>query len=161
MQRGLYIRPHYLLPELQRDYPQYWWNNRALGRILSGISAANGEDYLMGHESQARNRPIGKGRDAKGVYYCIDPKGGNEGILWLLRAREKTMKLALGVMEAEQRGTFDFSLGTEAQPSEQYVVWLGDSWTRTPTNYEAQCDMEPFLSAAPIERVKMQDDPYE
>jgi hypothetical protein len=45
--------------------------------------------------------PFSRGRDAKGHYYCVDPKGGNEGLFWLIKVRKVFLLLAEALMDRE------------------------------------------------------------
>ena len=98
MQRGIYIRPGYLKDLLNNRWPQYVWSNQLLGRMLGGLSRHIAKVYT---EVSERETPIARGRDGKGNYWVIDPKGGNEGLFWLIRAREVYLKLAEDIMARE------------------------------------------------------------
>ena len=168
-QRGTYIRPQYLSTALTPQQPLYYWDNRALGRALSGLWSACLEEYRQpnGAALDPKWLPLARGRDARGVYYCLDPKGGNEGVLWLLRCRKVLMRHAKTVMNAEASGNFDFTLGNKAeigynqnlaQPSDLYSEWFEGTRVREVDFYLAQCDEEPFFRS-PARRVQHDSDP--
>lgn len=98
MQRGIYIRPGYLKDLLNNRWPQYVWSNQLIGRMLGGLSRLHGKIYS---EVSDRETPFARGRDGKGNYWVVDPKGGNEGLLWLLLARRIFLQLAENVMDRE------------------------------------------------------------
>jgi hypothetical protein len=120
-QRGHYIRPGYLTPALRDLVPAFYWNANVVGRILAGIQVAceweYGSDHaIQSHENENGERaeaydktwvPFAKGRDAKGAYYVIDPRGGNEGLLWLAALRSRFYQLSEMLMRNEQAGEFD------------------------------------------------------
>lgn len=98
MQRGIYIRPGYIKDLLNNRWPQYVWSNQLLGRMLGGLCTHVQKVYS---EVDEREAPIARGRDSKGNYWVIDPKGGNEGLLWLVRAREVFLTLSEDIMARE------------------------------------------------------------
>jgi len=152
-QRGTYIRPEYLLVPLGAEWMLYHWDNRVLGRMLSGIFIACKEDY--GNNFDDTTSPIGKGRDSRGTYYVVDPKGGNEGIAWLLQARKKAISLGHALMAAEQSGAYGAWAGSEDlqnfnQPGDLYAVkWLDGCAVRKPEFVQANHDSEPFWRQKP------------
>lgn len=157
-QRGTYIRPHYISSVLAPQQPLYFWENRALGRALSGLATACWEEYRQegGAALDEREVPFSRGRDAKGAYYAMDPKGGNEGLFWLMNVRKVLLGLAGKVMHAEQSGNFEFTLGNKAdvgysqnlaQPADLYAEWFEGTRVRTTEQYLAQCDEQPFFRA--------------
>lgn len=148
-QRGIYLRASYLIPELTREWPLYFWRAISIGRTMSGIQYACQVAYA-GETAGDRPKyvtPIERGRDAKGPYYVIDPAGGNEGLLWLLKSRDVLVEWIENMMLREAAGDLDHSLiGLEQgfnHPSDLYPHLL-PGCIREPEFYLAQCDMKPF-----------------
>jgi hypothetical protein len=165
-QRGTYIRPHYLMPRLRDLAPQYSWETRSLGRLLSGLNVAAAVEYDIWDDPH--KPPFGKGRDARGTYYVIDPLGGNEGLMWLLNCRKVMMRRVEGVMVAESHGDLDHTNGEPAErdsvrewiPGDLYSeAWLKGTRVRDKELYFAQADGQPFYRSAA--RIKVdRSDPF-
>lgn len=138
-QRGIYIRPGYLINFLNENWPLYYWSAAAIGRIISGLNSACESEYNpMGHKEKMTRLPLSKGRDSKGNYYVIDPVGGNEGLLWLSKVRNILVDKIHEVMGLEAQGIFDDSPLMNTSPNQHYPEILEGSSVRSPANYESQ-----------------------
>ena len=167
-QRGTYVRPHYLLPRLMELAPMYSWNAGVVGRILSGVHAACASEYDMWSPDDAKKVPFARGRDAKSVYYAIDPLGGNEGLMWLLNCRKAIMHRVEGSMRAEATGDLRHTMGEPTKrdsvrewiPGDLYSeAWLAETRVREVEQYWAQADGQDFYRSAPLTKVD-RSDPY-
>lgn len=109
--RGHYIRPRYLIPYLRDNHRQYYWSEVSIGRIVAGIHGTCREVYEehieMDTGTDEKFLPFASGRDSKGRYYVVDPKGGSEGILWLTAFRSNAHKQSRLLMTAEASGDFE------------------------------------------------------
>jgi hypothetical protein len=133
--RGIYIRPEYLEGILSRQYPQYHWPVGTIGRMMAGLRATCQVEY---EEAEDHRLPFDKGRDAKGKYYVIDPMGGDEGLLWLLRCRKVILGKVQDVMAQEAAGDFESGRVGFTQPSVLYYDWFADLRIRNEDGYVAQ-----------------------
>ena len=125
--RGAYIRSPYMADELARTVPHYHWRPASVGRMMGGLYDCQAEHYdrALGNDKF----PIGRGRDARGMYYVIDPYGGIEGALWLIKVRDHLVPIVEQIMYAEQNGDFEHSMWSDGQagfagPSEYYFTNL-------------------------------------
>ena len=144
--RGHYVRPRQLIPYLREQHKQYYWSETSVGRIVAGIHGACKEVY-DGDWTVDANReefddslvPFASGRDSKGRYYVIDPKGGTEGILWLTALRSNAYKKARLLMTAESSGDFEAEgiLGHSVIGWDYILEWAPDP-IRSATAYQAQ-----------------------
>ena len=124
MQRGLYLRPGYIKDVLNNRWPQYVWSNQLIGRMLGGLSRLCARVYM---ECEKNSVPFTRGRDGKGNYWVVDPKGGNEGLLWLVKARDIFLGLGEAVMDREavmrvevlEASTYEYQ-----RPEEFYADYL-------------------------------------
>ena len=98
MQRGIYMRPSYIKDLLNQRWPQYVWSNSLIGRLAAGLARHVGAMYP---ECGERETPLARGRDGKGNYLVIDPKGGNEGLFWLVKARDIFLRESEALMNRE------------------------------------------------------------
>lgn len=140
-QRQIYLRPHYLIPQLQLNYPQYHWTNQIVGRMLAGLQEVC---YMAYYPSvEPKETPFSRGRDAKGNYYIIDPKNGNEGLFWLVIARQKVLRRVIDLMRSEASGHMENSLWSSEmiggnQPADCYADIIGEFRIRSIDNHQAQ-----------------------
>jgi len=136
MQRGIYVRPGYLRDLLNNRWPQYVWSNSLVGRMLAGMVRVCQSMYP---EVGEKETPLARGRDSKGNYWVIDPKGGNEGLLWLVRARRIFADLCGELMDREavmRVEALEGSLTEYERPEALYREVLSFR-LRGPGNYEA------------------------
>lgn len=145
-QPGVYLRPEYFLDILAREYPLYHWTSDTVGRLLSGLHTACGTEYF---DAPVHQLPFDKGRDARGKYYVIDPMGGNEGRLWLLRCRNIVLEKAVLLMNRQLGGDFTEDDPGLTQPGNLYQEWFADTRIRNHELYLAQ--MRPNEVRAPSE----------
>jgi hypothetical protein len=149
-QVGTYLRPEYLLDILSREYPLYYWDAGGVGRMMSGLYATCGGEYI---DAPAHQLPFDKGRDARGKYYVVDPVGGDEGRLWLLRCRNIVLEKATALMARQLVGDFAEPDAGLVQPGNLYGEWFADTRIRDAQNYIAQ--MRPGEVRAPsVARVR-------
>jgi len=140
-QRGIYIRPGYLLDTLNRKFPHYYWSTQIVGRMLAGLNEVSKNI----HDGEIREVPFARGRDSKGNYYVMDPKGGNECLLWFIKVRQVTVDRVQNLMRAEAGGNFEVGLWASAygdnQPAACYMDWFETTTlVRSGANYMAQWD---------------------
>jgi hypothetical protein len=143
-ERGTYLRPLYLCQFLQTAVVQFYWTPTLIGRIMSGLEGACYSAYVEDSpgefipdthangdklpESEVRAEiPFAKGRDSKGKYYVIDPRGGNEGVLWLMAARAAFYEKSQMSINGEKFGDFEAGRGNALTPVEWYKVVIPDT----------------------------------
>lgn len=138
--RGTYIRPTYLVSHLNKVAKMYLWDTGLVGRMLAGIWEACRQNYMetddrdmeyipsrtgdgevIPDDKRLKSLPVALGRDAQGKYYVVDPKGGNEGFLWLLAFRDIAHKLAYKALIAEYQGELEAEMGKFNIPYQYYV----------------------------------------
>jgi hypothetical protein len=135
--RGVYLRPSYLVHYLNDHVPQIWWNNGVVGRIMAGFSHLcmqlyfdddfSNEYLLEEHRDEAAKKaPFAQGRDAQGRFYVVDPEGGDEGLLWLLQARQIWLDLAIVSMQDDAAGTPGENWGKAEAPYDYFVEHLDE-----------------------------------
>lgn len=144
--RGVYLRPWYVVAELQRVAPQIHWTPGVVGRIMKGFEALcfalyiedqllEDDQYIIVPDADGMNEeeierqmrlrlPFAMGRDAKGRFYIVDPEGGNEGLLWLMQARKIWLKLAREDMRSEGEGDFQTNWGNVQTSVEWFMEVL-------------------------------------
>ena len=137
--RGTYIRPWYIVDQLNKQVPQIYWTPGVVGRIMAGfyhlceemyINDDIDNEYLLPkeefdtgeerQEAQRRVLPFAQARDALGRFYVIDPEGGNEGLVWLLMARQIWLDLAEQAMVDDGDGRHGANWGKEQAPTDYY-----------------------------------------
>lgn len=130
--RGIYLRPAYLVHYLNDNVPQIWWNNAVVGRIMAGFFHLCTEnywnddidnEYLKAHDTEQAQilQPFAMGRDSKGRFYVLDPEGGNEGLLWMLQARQTWLILAMDSIADDRDGRPGANWGKENAPTDYYM----------------------------------------
>ena len=141
--RGHYIRPRYLIPYLRDNHRQYYWSEVSIGRIVAGIHGTCKEMYEehieMDTGTDEKFIPFASGRDSKGRYYVVDPKGGTEGILWLTAFMSNAHKRSRLLMAAEAAGDFEAEgiLG-HSVVGWDYMLEFAPSPIRSVEGYHAQ-----------------------
>lgn len=104
-----YIRATYVMPWLNRNRPDFIWEPITIGRIMGEIVDVCAESF-PGRE----HLPVDRGTDWRGHYIVIDPDGGCEGRLWL-------MKLLVGLVPKVRQQMDDEADGIIHNRSES--VW--------------------------------------
>lgn len=144
-QRGHYIRPTYLVPYLRDHVHQFYWSSNVVGRIVAGVQMACSLMYEdEGHAIQngqydATWLPIGKGRDSHGAYYVLDPRGGDEGLLWLAGLRDGAFKLSRRLLAAERDGVFEEEGVTgKGVVAHEFIMEMAPNPIRSASAYLAQ-----------------------
>ena len=133
--KGIYIRGEYLEDMLTREYPQYVWQGSTIGRMMAGLKAVCAQEYYTIPEEEL---PFAKGRDARGKYYVIDPRGGDEGWLFLLKCRKIAAIRVQEMMQAQRQGDVECWNSGFTQPSVLYGEWFDGTRIRDDETYRAQ-----------------------
>lgn len=137
---GIYVRAEYLDQPLTHTYPQYFWPVGTIGRMMAGLSSTCQVEYEPVAQYQV---PFDHGRDARGTYYVIDPMGGDEGFLWLLRCRNIMLEKVQEHISHEMRGDFEWGGVGWTQPSVLYYDWFADTRIRDADAYKSQWRFAP------------------
>lgn len=142
--RGHYVRPRYMIPYLRESFPQYYWSENSVGRIVAGIHGACKEMYdehlvdPQTNEYDDKRTPFASGRDSKGRYYVIDPKGGTEGVLWLTALRSNAFKWSRLLMTAEANGDFENEYTGTQNTGREFVMEFAPDPIRGGLAYQSQ-----------------------
>ena len=157
-QRGLYIRSSYLQTLLNQQYPQYVFSVSMIGRVLGGLSSHVAQMYPEVDEAEV---PFARGRDTRGFYWVVDPVGSEEGLLWLIRARDLFMYECEALMKREA------AMSVESLENSLYVVnkpedvfdLICSFRIRSPENYRASWRPDSLLGPSASARKPAQS-PY-
>jgi len=141
-QRGIFIRAPYLLLQMQHDYPGYHWQPSVIGRVLSAVIRVCQASYSEFSERQA---PLAAARDERSKYYVVDPTGGEEGCLWLLRCLKVLALRIDDIMTRESAGDFTGTIAEGPQPFPVYSQWFGNLRIRDADGYRAQMRLDARL----------------
>lgn len=138
--RGIYLRPIYLVHFLTEQVPQFYWSVGVVGRIMAGfyhqceemyINDDINDDYIHvdedvedKHDAALRLLPFSQGRDSRGRFYVLDPEGGDEGLLWMLQARQKFLKEAMKAQEDDGVGKYKENWGKWSAPTDYFAEFM-------------------------------------
>lgn len=95
-----YLRASYLTPWLNRNRTDFIWEPITIGRIMGEVVDVAAETF-----AGYKYYPVDRGTDWRGHYIVIDPDGGHEGRLWLMRLIDRLLPKCAEVMEVERDGT--------------------------------------------------------
>lgn len=165
--RGIYLRPLYVCHYLQQAAPQFYWDPSLVGRIMSGlettcwrayveyqapgeyIPAEHGDGTALTEDEMRIEIPFAKGRDSKGKYYVLDPRGGDEGLLWLLQARERFYELSKTMLDGEKQGDWTSGRGKALTPVDWYYEVIEEPARDVP-EFQRTRTGRPFKKAIPV-----------
>lgn len=94
-----YLRSLQMSLWLNRNRHDFIWEPVTIGRIMAEIV-----DLAIDTFGDRAQYPVDRGVDWRGHYVVIDPQGGHEGRLWLMRLRNRLTVKVEALMEAEDEG---------------------------------------------------------